>query len=52
MLKFKYILLRGVGERWFVEGEYDDPVKLAKAAYILGLKHCPIRIDKEGEIEL
>lgn len=52
MTNIKYILLRASGERWFIVGEYTDPVELASAAYTLGVTKQRIRIDRVGEIEL
>jgi len=52
MFEVKYILLRASGERWFVVGEYTDPVELATAAYTCGLEKQKIRIDRVGEIDV
>lgn len=51
--KVKYILYKLVRDRWFVFGEFDDPIALASAAFALGKDGVRnIRIDKEGEIDV
>ncbi len=53
MPKIKYTLLKLVGDKWFVEGIYDNPERLAEAAFYLGRAgYDKIKFEKTGEVEI